>query len=199
MGEKSEKKKKFILQRAKEVFCAKGYREVTMKDIVDACNISRGGLYLYFSSTEELFLEVLRLDMAESDDVFAGKIGEHSTATDILLLFLREQKKELLRKKDSLSVATYEYLFSKRMPKSKNPLGRQFIAASVMLQKLLETGIRQGEFICDDPEEAARNIMYVLSGLKIQSAAIGITGDEIDRALAYSIQNLVAEDESEEG
>ena len=29
-----------------------------MKDIVEACEISRGGLYLYFGSTAEIFLEV---------------------------------------------------------------------------------------------------------------------------------------------
>ena len=59
MGERSVQKKQLILEKAKEVFVEKGFRNVTMKDIVDACEISRGGLYLYFSSTEEIFREVL--------------------------------------------------------------------------------------------------------------------------------------------
>ena len=49
MGERSLQKKQFILEKAREVFVEKGFRSVTMKDIVDACEISRGGLYLYFS------------------------------------------------------------------------------------------------------------------------------------------------------
>ena len=46
MGAKSEQKKAYILEVAKEVFIEKGFRTVTMKDIVEACEISRGGLYL---------------------------------------------------------------------------------------------------------------------------------------------------------
>ena len=51
MSEKSEQKKKLILETARKVFVEKGYKLVTMKDIVEACEISRGGLYLYFQST----------------------------------------------------------------------------------------------------------------------------------------------------
>ena len=52
MGEKSLQKKKHILDTARRVFAEKGYKNVTMKDIVEACDISRGGLYLYFDSRE---------------------------------------------------------------------------------------------------------------------------------------------------
>ena len=60
MGEKSQQKRKYIIEKARQVFMEKGYRSVTMKDIIEACEISRGGLYLYFPSTEEIFLEVLK-------------------------------------------------------------------------------------------------------------------------------------------
>ena len=51
MGAKSEQKKAYILEVAKEVFIEKGFRTVTMKDIVEACEISRGGLYLYYNNS----------------------------------------------------------------------------------------------------------------------------------------------------
>ncbi len=75
-----------------------------MKDIVEACEISRGGLYLYFSSTEEIFLEVLQMEQEETDDVFEKSISENAMASDILALFLKEQKKELLRRMTDLIV-----------------------------------------------------------------------------------------------
>ena len=59
MGEKSIQKKRFILETARKVFVDKGFKKVTMKDIVEACEISRGGLYLYFESTGQIFLEVM--------------------------------------------------------------------------------------------------------------------------------------------
>ena len=49
MSEKSVQKKNFIIETAKNVFVEKGYKNVTMKDVIEACDISRGGLYLYFS------------------------------------------------------------------------------------------------------------------------------------------------------
>lgn len=103
MGEKSVQKKKLILETARKVFMEKGFKKVTMKDIVEACGISRGGLYLYFDSTSQIFLEVMKLEREEADDVFSLSIKEDATAADILLLFLMEQKKELLRKNNTLT------------------------------------------------------------------------------------------------
>ncbi len=48
MSEKSVQKKKYIIETARNVFMEKGFKAVTMKDIVEACEISRGGLYLIF-------------------------------------------------------------------------------------------------------------------------------------------------------
>ena len=121
MGEKSEQKKQLILETARRIFMEKGYKDVTMKDIVDACQISRGGLYLYFSGTQELFRAVMDADEAEADDVFSGAVPEDATAADVLLLFLKEQKKEILRRKDDLSLAAYEYYFAHGADQEKNP------------------------------------------------------------------------------
>ena len=91
MGEKSVQKKRYIVEKAREVFVEKGFKKVTMKDIVEACDISRGGLYLYFENTSQIFMEVLRMESEEADDVFSDSITEDATAADILLLFLKEQ------------------------------------------------------------------------------------------------------------
>ena len=87
MGEKSVQKKKYILETARKVFVEKGFKKVTMKDIVEACEISRGGLYLYFDNTSQIFLEVLKMESQETDDVFSDNITEDATAADILVLF----------------------------------------------------------------------------------------------------------------
>ena len=92
MGEKSAQKRKYILEKARGVFSEKGYKNVTMKDIVDACDISRGGLYLYFSSIEELFLAVLANTHEEDDDeAVAAALAGDASAGDMLALFLKEQ------------------------------------------------------------------------------------------------------------
>ena len=62
MGEKSVQKRKYILEKARQVFVDKGFKKVTMKDIVEACEISRGGLYLYFDDTGQIFTEVMKME-----------------------------------------------------------------------------------------------------------------------------------------
>lgn len=193
MGDKSVQKKRFIVETARKVFMEKGFKTVTMKDIVEACAISRGGLYLYFENTGQIFAEVLRLESEETDDVFAGKISQDATAVDILLLFLKEQKKEILRKKDTLTQAIYEYYFANNLPKKDNVLKRQFDSAVRVMEKLIETGVESGEFVCEDCAGTARNIMYVLEGMKISAQTTGISGDAVDREFMYILRGLGVE------
>lgn len=193
MGEKSAQKKKHILENARKVFVEKGFQSVTMKDIVEACEISRGGLYLYFDSTEQILMEVLQMEADETDDVFTERIAQGDTAADILTLFLKEQKKELLQKKDNLTVAVYEYFFVHKMTDKDNMLRRQFDAGVMVIEKLIEAGIASGEFYCEDPKGAAANIMYVLEGMKINAQTFGITEKMVDEQLLYIMQGLSTE------
>lgn len=194
MGEKSIQKKKYILETARKVFMEKGFKKVTMKDIVEACEISRGGLYLYFESTNQIFLEVLKLESQEADDVFSDSITEDATAADILILFLKEQKKELLRKKNTLTQAIYEFYFENDLPKKDNVLKKQFDSAVKIIEKLIEAGVENGEFYCEDCKGTARNIMFVLEGLKISAQTIGITADAVDREILYILKGLGVEE-----
>lgn len=193
MGEKSTQKRKYILDTARKVFVEKGFQSVTMKDIVEACEISRGGLYLYFESTDQILLEVLRMEADETDDVFTERIAQGDTAADILTLFLKEQKKELLRKKNNLTVAVYEYFFCHKETDRDNMLRRQFDAGVMVIEKLIEAGIASGEFYCEDPKGAAANIMYVLEGMKINAQTFGITEKMVDEQLLYIMQGLSTE------
>ena len=169
MGEKSVQKKRYIVEKAREVFVEKGFKKVTMKDIVEACDISRGGLYLYFENTSQIFMEVLRMESEEADDVFSDSITEDATAADILLLFLKE-------------------------PKRDNILKKQFDSAVKIIEKLIEAGVDNGEFICEDCEGTARNIMFVLEGLKISAQTIGVTAEAVDREILYLLRGLGVED-----
>ena len=194
MSDKSVQKKKYILEIARGIFMAKGYKDVTMKDIVDACKISRGGLYLYFSSTREIFLEVLKMEQEEADDVFEKSISKDAGPADILALFLKEQKRELVSKKPGLTKASYEFFFEEKNYGKDNILRKQFDSAVIVIQKLIEAGVESGEFYCEDARRAASNIMYVLEGLKIASLTRGITEAAVDREIMYVMQGLVAEE-----
>lgn len=197
MGEKSEQKRQFILETARQIFMEKGFKDVTMKDIVDACEISRGGLYLYFESTKDIFLEVLKMESEATDDDFAANIKEDSSITDILGFFLKEQKKEILRRKNTLTVATYEFFFANKVSRKENIVKHTFDAAAEVLAELLASGTENGELYCEDPVGTARNIMLVLEGLKVSAHTMGVSEELVDEQLLYIMAGLVIDDENE--
>jgi AcrR family transcriptional regulator len=57
--------KKHIIITASKLFLEKSYKEVTMRDIVVQTKLSKGAVYHYFSSKEQLFTEVLRFFFTE--------------------------------------------------------------------------------------------------------------------------------------
>ena len=86
-------------------------------------------------------------------------------------------------------MAVYEYFFKNKVPRKDHPLKQQFDTAVRIMEKLIEAGVETGEFYCEDAKGTARNIMYVLEGLKIASQTRGITEEMVDREVLYIIMN----------
>ncbi len=190
MSDKAARKKQYILDTAKTVFAKKGFKNVTMKDIVEACDISRGGLYIYFDSTEAIFLECLK----QSDTSVADPLKGHS-AGDALVMFLNELKKEILTKDNDLSAAVYEYLFLKYSDGASSDYFKERYDAKVkILTGILEEGSESGDLYCEDCALTARNIMYTMEGLKVGAATFGVTEKEVDMHLLYILSGLIVEE-----
>lgn len=190
MSEKSVQKRNYIIEKAREVFSQKGYLTVTMKDIVEACEISRGGLYLYFDSIKALFLAVLEKEKEETDDDLEPALSKVTSSADILVLFLQEQKKEILKKTGSLKRANYEFYLGNEIPRKENPMRKEFVMSVKIVEKLIKDAVEEGDFVCEDPLGAARNILYVLEGLKVSAETIGITEETVNREIYYWLKGL---------
>ncbi|AHM58775.1 TetR family transcriptional regulator [Flammeovirgaceae bacterium 311] len=60
--------KELIIQKACQVFRERGYGNTTMADIGKACGLLKGSIYYYFSSKDELMLQVLIHDYVYTKD-----------------------------------------------------------------------------------------------------------------------------------
>ncbi|MCK9405370.1 TetR/AcrR family transcriptional regulator [Methanothrix sp.] len=60
LPEYKEEAKKRIIAAGVEVMCEKGYSQTTMEDIAAHLGVSKGALYLYFKSKEDLIIESAR-------------------------------------------------------------------------------------------------------------------------------------------
>ena len=184
MGAKGEKKKELILNTARFLFAEKGFKNVTMKDIVEACDISRGGLYLYFQSTSEIFEDILKNEACFTCRNLRKIATEDQTISDILGSYLEEQKREILEK-DGLTFAKYEYYTSAGKENADNLLKKRFEEEADSLSMLIKEGIEKGEFVNDDSNIAARNILYVCEGLKLAALTMEVSEETVNEQLSY--------------
>jgi AcrR family transcriptional regulator len=71
-----EAAKQRILTAAQSAFSDRGYRQTTMEDIAAQLGVSKGALYLYFPSKEELFREMCRWGQNEFQETLRSSF-EH--------------------------------------------------------------------------------------------------------------------------
>lgn len=189
MGKTAEKKKNYILQQAAKVFGKKGYKNVTMKDIIDECGISRGGIYIYFQNTQEIFSEILKLQAQDHLTIPFPSDENGCSALDILQNFLDSQKEELLSPSHSLAVATYEYYSTLRDKDSTLQLQEEFNNSVSALAALLQAGVDSGNF-STTPLTAAQHIVLYLEGLRLAGIVLPLDEHFIDQQFSYLLNQL---------
>lgn len=175
MAEKGTKTKQYIVNTAAGIFSQKGFTAVTMKDICDACNLSRGGLYRHFGSTKEIFIEVLERDKNDAEESINQAIALGLSAKKLLEGFFQLQKNDIAYNKNRIEVAVYE--FSVAYPDQKEYLEERFHATVRIFAKLIAYGQGKGELLEGDAQILAEHIVIFLEGLKLSSKIIGISED----------------------
>lgn len=163
MMKKGESTKQRIRQEAYQLFAQKGFRAVTMTDICEKTGLSRGGLYRYYTGTDQIFSEIL-----SEEYVIADRIEGKECASSILADMLAAIQSEIMDKEQSLSLAIYEYanlgneaLFIKINDRAK---GRW--------RSLINYGIETKEFLAVDVEQITDLILYYYQGLRMWSRVI---------------------------
>lgn len=65
-----EARRQQILDAAREVFLAKGFQETTIEEIAEKTELSKGTIYLYFQSKEEIYISL----MLEGSQILYGML-----------------------------------------------------------------------------------------------------------------------------
>ena len=94
--------------------------------------------------------------------------------------------------KNNLGIAEYEYFSQKvKEDETANPLKDQFDTAALVLERMVENGIRRGEFECEDPHGFSRNLMYAIEGMKIAGLTMRLSESDFDREILYALRQLM--------
>ncbi len=100
--------KKFIIEKAKEIFKEKGFKNATMDEIAEASDISKPTLYKYFSSKEELFYQVLISINDEIDRKILSSLNPEDGVFKNMKLIILKTIEFLLKHKQIMRIALFE-------------------------------------------------------------------------------------------
>lgn len=191
MSSKKMRTREYIMEVSYGLFAQRGFNALTMKDICDATNLSRGGLYSHFSSIKELFEAILE-KLNEKDEMnFYEEIEQGVAATQILENALALLEDEMNQAEDSLSLAMYEYVGSNEIGLMEHyiRLGEEKWTA------LIKYGISRGEFKDVNIQEIVNVILYVYQGVRMWSRIVTITPDAVSAIISHIRKQLIKEDE----
>jgi len=184
MLKKGDKTKQFIISKSKKLFSRRGYTTVTMKDICEICDLSRGGLYRYFGSTKEIFLEILNEDKEDKGEILLEYIGKGESAMQILEWFFQDRKDTLmLGNYKGFSFAVHE--FAKQEAEQKEYLKERLNQAKSGLITLLEYGQKKGQFRQFDTESMALSLLLFLDSLETNAYILDFTEQGVENQLNF--------------
>ncbi|GIO13005.1 putative HTH-type transcriptional regulator YfiR [Cohnella xylanilytica] len=145
--EHRESKRKEILQAAMRVFIRQGYHAATMKDVVEESGLSRGGVYLYFSSTEEMMLALLEEMDRENENQAEELLRRHRTVGEAIDSLLGHLLEELVHIREGAIPVVFETFAAEwRRQTFGRLLERRYASAVSRFAELLRVGERRGEF-----------------------------------------------------
>ena len=155
---KGEKRKTELLQIAYRMFLTKGYENTSVDEIIEEAGIAKGTYYYYFESKEQMLEEVIGMMIdKEAETASAIAKGELPVALKIVGIIgaLRPSKEELPIE-DALMQPENALMHRKI---------RMRIVETIVpvLTEVVEEGIKQGFFACDNIPERVRMLLVISS------------------------------------
>lgn len=183
MGKKGDATKEIIRTGAYDLFSKNGYTRVSMQDICNKCNLSKGGLYRHYENKEHLFVEILKELQREEEENENLQFEEEVSATEILNSFFDHVCLDLDLSKPNINIALYEFCVEHKNGIGNEILTTQFEKGKYMLSKLISYGISRNEFTVVDREGAVDSILILIEGLKMLNEVMPLSKKMLNRVL----------------
>lgn len=190
VNRRGEETRQHIKRNAYSLFAAKGFKQVTMKDICEAAKLSRGGLYCHYESTSQIFQEIIDDLLSRQEDTFDFKIKQGQPAVVILNEVLETYKREMLDSGASLSLAIYEFFSLCGGLDRKNALYQQYMLSANSWEKLIQYGIERNEFNHVDIPAVFDLIVFSYQGVRMFSKLMPIN-EQIPSGIIKEIKKIL--------
>jgi len=171
-----------LLEAALALFVEKGFAATRAEEVAQRAGVSKGTLYLYYPSKEELFKAVIAhylsariADTAQRVDAYRGRMGP--LLEDMLVAWWQQVY-------DSPASGTFKIIISevRNFPEIAEFYVQQVIEpGSALIGRIVQRGIDSGEFRPTDVESVVHSLVLPMVMLCAHKHALGAcTKQQID-------------------
>ena len=151
-----------ILEMALRLFVARGYDGISMREIADACGLSKAGLYYHFKDKEDLFLAIMEGSLDELEQLTrqaaqlpGGARAQVTHFVELLFTQLPAERREVIR------LASQDMI--KVSPEQRAVFNQQYQQRFLgQVAGLLRAGVERGELRPLDPDLAVWGLLGLM-------------------------------------
>lgn len=162
----SDQRRKLILQATAKCFAEKGFYQTSVDDIVREANISKGALYTYYSSKDELFHLLIEDNIHTMFATLEKEFSKMETCKEKLHYFF--QYEQYIGDRD-IQLATEYWLYSRYNETARAYSMKRYNMMVNYIGDIIRFGQDQGEFSEDISAYRLSAIIWAfLDGIKLR-------------------------------
>lgn len=155
-------KREEIIQTSLQLFMQKGYENTTINNIIGAANVSKGGMYHYFKSKEEVLDVVIHhlidIDMERFVPIISNKKMNAIDKLNTISILSEDKPEKLMEITDCFSRnpnSLFDYRAEELSKERTIPI----------IEKVILQGVQEGIFQTAYPEEIAQIYFTLVSSI----------------------------------
>lgn len=175
----SKGKRELIIEAAEKIFSQKGFFQAKVEEIAAAAGVGKGTVYEYFSSKEEVFMEMIK-EITKDIDLDYLNSSHFPSSTEKIREIMKEHLNFMLKHQNMARVMMQEHItmtdqILQHMKKTREDKLKS-------LENIIVEGVGNGEFRQDINSTVTAHLIF--------GATISLSGDIIEGDNALSVQEL---------
>ncbi|HTZ40347.1 MAG TPA: TetR/AcrR family transcriptional regulator [Syntrophales bacterium] len=164
-----EQRRSTILRAARKEFFEKGFRSVTVDSVARRAELSKGAIYLYFKSKEEIYAQILLRDIDKFHERVDALLDTAKSASENLRQFAEVYATFFISDRELFRI--FMNFMIQHNPVNFTPNINDHIVKSTnqtvnIIEQILQMGVDRGEFPRDLNIRICRNALWgLLNGI----------------------------------
>ncbi len=166
-AEVSKERRYQILDAAEKVFARNGFAESRMEQIVEESQLSKGAIYWYFKSKDDIIAASLARMFERSLHDVAEQIESDRPVVERIMTVARSATEQIRNARQLAGVELEAYAMAARNPSIRRRARGYFDSYIDAFARLIADGIAKGELRPVDPRKAAISGVALFEGLTL--------------------------------